>query len=295
MNNYESVRSIVPDVEFQVPFSRLTTFRTGGPAAVLARPANLRELEGLFRFIDDNGLKSFVLGMGSNLLVSDKGFDGVAIRLQGELAGTNFEGTTATVGAGASLVKLSHTAMEKGLSGLEFAVAIPGTVGGAVFMNAGAHGSDISRVVREVRCLDSGNRERVYRGSEIEWGYRLGLVDSRCIFTTIFDFSPQTIDIIKKTMDNNLSVRKRSQPPVFRRGAFFAIRRTRRLTNSSFGPVCRSKGRRSGRFRHARQLHPQRGDATSSDIYRLIGRVRRAVLENSGIELQSEIRFLGDF
>lgn len=296
MNNYESIRSLISDVEFQVPFSRLTTFRTGGPAAVLAGPSNLAELKGLFKYIDDNGLPWFVLGMGSNLLVSDRGFDGVVLRLKGELADVNFDGTSVSVGAGASLVKTAHVAMEKGLSGLEFAVAIPGTVGGAVFMNAGAHGGEMSRIVREVRCLDNDNRERVYAAPEIDWGYRRGAVDSRCIFTTIFDFSPQTIDIIKKTMDNNLSVRKRSQPSGFSAGSVFRNPQDAKAYELIIlaGMQGASEGGAVVSDMHANFIL-NRDNAMSADIYRLIRRVRQAVFENSGVELQSEIRFLGDF
>lgn len=296
MNNFESLRPLVSRLAFQVPFSSLTTFRVGGPAAALADCAAPEEVQAVFRLAGSEGWPVFVLGKGSNLLVSDRGFDGVVIRLTGGLAGAKFEGTAAEVGAGYGLVKLSREAAKRGLSGLEFACAIPGSVGGAAVMNAGAHGGEFSSVVREIRGLDSEGGLVTWKRGDVEWGYRRGVQNSRCIFTTIFDFSLQSIDIIQKTMDNNLSVRKRSQPQGFSAGSVFRNPQGRKayelIDGAGLRGACEGGAVVSGM--HANFIL-NRGGAAASDVYRLIRLVQARVREKFGVELETEIRFLGEF
>ena len=155
-----------PAVEADCPLARLTTIGTGGPARFLARPASAPELArsaGLGR--PASGLDVAVIGLGSNLLVADEGYDGVALHLEGALAAIEIDGTSVRCGGGASLAAVVRRATDAALAGIEFGCAIPGTVGGAVRMNAGAYGSEIRDVLRSAEVVSATGRAAAGRRS----------------------------------------------------------------------------------------------------------------------------------
>ncbi|HWH65952.1 MAG TPA: UDP-N-acetylmuramate dehydrogenase, partial [Gaiellales bacterium] len=191
-----------PFVERDVPIARLTTVGTGGPAAYFARPETTGQLRDLLRWRLAEGVEMAVIGLGSNLLAADSGFDGLVVRLAGELAAIDRDGDGIRCGGGASLAAVVRRATEWGLSGVEFGCAIPGTVGGAVRMNAGAYGGEMRDVLAEALVL-AGDGERSggpddlamrYRGSNVTTGEvvaaaRLSLTvgDSTAIAATVRD------------------------------------------------------------------------------------------------------------
>ena len=158
-------------VEADAGLARLTTIGTGGPARYLARPASARALAEVLAWAAAEHLETAVIGLGSNLLVADEGYDGVALHLEGELAAIAIEGTDVRAGGGASLAAVVRRATEAGLAGIEFGCAIPGTVGGVVRMNAGAYGSEIRDVLESAEVVSATG---VRRGgpAELELSYR---------------------------------------------------------------------------------------------------------------------------
>ena len=149
----------------------LTTFRIGGAAALLCHPHDAAQLRETVRLLAEAGVRHYTLGRGSNTLFADEGYDGAVIRTD-RIGGIAVNGTDVTAGAGVPLSELCRAAQAAGLSGLEFAYGIPGAVGGAVFMNAGAYGGEIKDVVRTVRCLDAAAREQTLTAAECDFSYR---------------------------------------------------------------------------------------------------------------------------
>ncbi|OHD55963.1 MAG: UDP-N-acetylenolpyruvoylglucosamine reductase [Spirochaetes bacterium GWF1_51_8] len=285
-----------PDAKFDYPFAKLTTFRAGGPASVLIDVAAEFQLRDLLALIADESLESLCIGRGSNLLISDLGFDGVVFRLTGALAQIEFKGDRGIAGAGASLVEFARAAAKQGLSGLEFAGGIPGSVGGAVYMNAGAHGSDISCAVSEIRVVSPGGETETIGKEAVNWDYRQGLQDSRIISTTIFKFFSETIDRITKKMDNYLNLRKESQPAGYSAGSVFrnppGEKAWQLIKDAGFMGM--KIGGASVSDKHANFIMSD-GTAAGGDIYCLIRAVQKGVMEKTGIELIPEIRLIGKF
>lgn len=278
------------------PLKNYTTFKTGGDASAIAFPKNLDELKKIFNLIRKNNIPYYIIGGGSNILISDKGFDGIIIKLSGELSEIRFDGTMAIAGGGASLIRLSRLAMENGLAGLEFACAIPGTVGGAVMINAGAHGEDISGIINEIHAISADGTVEILKKSDINWGYRRGAGGSRCFFTTIFDLNQKMVDIIKKKMDNCISERNRSQPKGFSAGSIFknpsGDKAYRLIIEAGFGGACVGDAVVSDK--HANFII-NRGNASSSDIFNLITQIQNGVRDKFGVNLETEIQLLGEF
>lgn len=201
-------------IDTDVPFSKMTTLRIGGIAHYVAYPENLLAFEGLIRQIHQNGLSYKLIGKGSNLLCGDEPFDGVVIRLDKHFDEAYFEGNTIIAQAGCSIIALAYEAMKKGLSGLEFASGIPGTVGGCTFMNAGAYRSSMSDIIESVQ---------VYRDGKIEW-----ISHEECEFayrTSVFQRHPEwvvlaikmilkneDVSVIRELMDSRRERRMASQP-----------------------------------------------------------------------------------
>ena len=295
MDRYGSLEGVA-SARRNATFAETTTFRTGGPIDILVEPATVEELSQTVRILNAESIPYFMLGMGSNLLGSDAGFRGAAVRLKGELSDVSFEGETASAGAGYSLVRLANRAAREGLSGLEFACGIPGTVGGAARMNAGAYGVEIGRIVTEIGTILPDGKVEFLRGDEVEWQYRQGVESSRIIFTTKFKLFTQSIDKILNKMDNNMSSRRNSQPAGYSAGSVFRNPEGEK----AYKLILESglKGERiGGAFvseKHANFILND-GTATSDDIFRLIRKAQKIVMDKFGFELRPEIRLIGEF
>ena len=278
--------------------SRHTTFKTGGEARLFVEPADERMLCEVLRLCAACGEDPFILGNGSNLLVSDAGLDRVVVRI-----GEGFDdvrllgGSTVEVGAGATLAKLCKFALDEGLSGLEFAYGIPGSVGGAVFMNAGAYGGEMKDVVETVRYLGKDGRPGSLSGDALGFRYRSSAFQQMDVVITSVILRLQAGDktAIEAKMRELLGRRKDKQPleypsagSVFKRPeGYFAGA----LIEQS-GLKGRTVGGAQVSEKHAGFI-VNRGGATAADILKLEESVRQTVLEQTGVRLEREVQFIG--
>ena len=195
-------------IERGFPLARLTTIGTGGPAAALARPRTLPELEEALRFGRDDGLDVVVVGLGSNLLAADDGVDALVLKLEGELAAVEIEGTTLRAGGGAKNAVCLHRARDAGLGGFEFACAIPGTAGGGVKMNAGAYGSDWSAILGRALIV-SADRGEWRSAAELDLTYRHSSLQAGDVVAVVeYRLEPRPRDEIKQTVSELIARRK---------------------------------------------------------------------------------------
>ena len=276
-----------------------TTFRVGGPADFFVSVKNKNALVGVLSFLHKNKVPHFLLGNGSNLLVSDAGYRGVILQLTDELAQITFDGETVRAGAGVQLMRLAAQAAERSLSGLEFASGIPGTLGGAIVMNAGAYGGEMVQVVESVDLFFPGEGIQTLTGEEMQFGYRHSILkEKEGVVLTVglcLHFGEKET-IIDKIAD--LKEQRRSKQPLeyasagstFKRpeGAFAGkLISDAGLKGYAIGDACVSE-------KHAGFL-VNKGKATATEIYRLIREVQQKVQETSGYLLETEVILLGEF
>jgi UDP-N-acetylenolpyruvoylglucosamine reductase len=283
-------------VEEGVDLSRFTTLGTGGPARALARPETLDELAEALAYAREHDLAVATVGLGSNLLVADEGFEGLAVKLAGELAQVEVQGELLVAGGGAPNAVCLHRARAAGLGGFEFACAIPGTTGGGVWMNAGAYGSDWSTVLeRAFVVYRDGAAWRTpdqlglrYRHSEVEHGQVVARVE--------FRLTPRPVDEIKATVADLQARRKAAQPTNKRTFGSVFKNPAEGLTAGRMLEACGLKGHRIGGAqispRHANFIE-NAGGARTADAVALMTEARRRAREQFGVVLQHEVEFLG--
>jgi UDP-N-acetylmuramate dehydrogenase len=283
-------------VEEGVPLSRFTTVGTGGPARAFARPAALAELEQALGWAAERDLQVATIGLGSNLLVADEGFDGLVLRLAGELAAAEINGERLVAGGGAANAVCLHRARAAGLGGFEFACAIPGTIGGGVWMNAGAYGSDWSAILEHALVVDAGGSRRL---SPVELGLdyrRSSLRHGQVVAQAEFRLTPKRPEEIKATVADLQSLRKAAQPTNKRTFGSVFKNPGHELTAGRMLEACGLKGHRIGGAqispRHANFIENADG-ATSADALALMVEARRRAREQFGVELEHEVEFLG--
>lgn len=285
----------------EVPLAPLTTLRVGGPAAVLARPGSVEELESLLLLLQKYGCPRRVLGRGSNLLVADRGYAGVVILLERRLgkispAGRDGEEQLLKVEAGCSLAVLLGWAQERGLGGLEFLVGIPGSVGGATVMNAGAWGESLGSRVRAVELVTAGGR-RLRERHQLEFSYRqlVGLAPGEVISAVILALPERPISEIRARQRQLWQKRRGTQPRgVLSAGSFF-----KNPPGDYAGRLIEAAGLKGLRvggamvaMEHANFL-VNCGGATAADLAALLELVRERVAAHSGVELEPEVHLLG--
>jgi UDP-N-acetylmuramate dehydrogenase len=293
--------SAPPGVERDYPLARLTTVRTGGPADFFARPEGPERLVGLLAWARDEGLDVGVVGSGSNLLVADVGFRGLVIKLDGALARIEHEGERLVCGGGARLPQASARAAREGLAGLEFGVNIPGTVGGAVKMNANAYGGDLARVLEWVEVATADGSERRQPG-ELGFAYRRSNLRSHeVVACASFALEPADPTAVKATLAQMRAARKAAQPSGIKTfGSTFKNPDEPRAEGRSAGVLLDQAGCRGlmvggARFseKHANFVE-NTGHAATADVVALMAEGRRRVRERFGIELEPEVQLLGD-
>jgi UDP-N-acetylenolpyruvoylglucosamine reductase len=283
-------------IEEEVLLSRFTTLGTGGPARAFARPESLEELEEALRFARERDLQMATIGLGSNLLVADEGFDGLVLKLAGELAQAEVEGERLVAGGGAPNAVCLHRARAGGLGGFEFACAIPGTAGGGVWMNAGAYGGDWSGILE--RALVVGGGEAEWRTPE-ELGLRYRHSELRhgdVVATVEFRLTARPVEEIKATVAAMQEQRKAAQPTNKRTYGSVFKNPAHELTAGRLLEACGLKGHRIGGAqispRHANFIENADG-ARSADAIALMAEARRRASEQFGVELEHEVEFLG--
>ena len=283
------------------PLSGLTWFRTGGAADLLFRPSDEADLKSFLRGLPE-AISLTMIGLGSNLLIRDGGIRGVVIKLGKPFGDIETKGDQLTAGAGAPCVTVAHRAMEAGLAGLEFFRGVPGTVGGAVVMNAGAYGSETADVLMSVRCLDRSGQDIRISATEIDFGYRrTSLSPDLLIVGAVIQGIPAEPQTIADNMSKILEAREESQPLRTRTGGSTfknpdvdqaAGRKAWQLIEEA---GCRGLmiGGAQVSEKHCNFLI-NTGVATSKDIESLGEEVRRRVKQATGVDLEWEIRRLGE-
>jgi UDP-N-acetylenolpyruvoylglucosamine reductase len=293
--------SLPPGVEADYPLARLTTIRTGGQGDFFARPDSPESLAEVLAWADRDGIEVGVVGSGSNLLIADEGFRGLVMKLDGSLATIEQDGERLVCGGGARLPQAAAFAARAGLSGLEFGVNIPGTVGGAVKMNANAYGGDLARVLEwvEVTTPDGTGRRAP---DELGFRYRRSnLGPGEVVARASFALSPAEPDSVKATLADMRAARKAAQPSGIKTfGSTFKNPDDPGAEGRSAGVLldeagCRGLTVGGARFseKHANFVENM-GDATTADVIALMGEGRRRVRERFGVELEPEVQFLGE-
>ena len=275
-----------------------TSYRIGGPTAVWAAPRSVRGVQRVIEAAHAAGAPLFVLGRGSNLLVSDRGWPGVTLYIGENLSDRQFSGEQAEAGAGCLLTDLVHAAVERGLGGMELLAGIPGGVGGALRMNAGAFGREIESLTMEVSGFtDDGGPFRAAR-EEIAFGYRRAPELDRVVITSArFRFQPGDPKALRARAEEILVLRARKQPlehpscgSVFKRPPGYYA--------GALIEEAGLKGERSGgaqvSAKHAGFILNV-ADATAADVYRLIRRIEERVFARFGVRLEREVLLVGDF
>lgn len=277
------------------PMSRHTTFKTGGNARAFVEPTDERMLCDLLRICAACGEDPFILGNGSNLLVSDSGLDRVVVRIGEGLDHVRLLGPyTIEVGAGATLAKLCKFALDEGLSGLEFAYGIPGSVGGAVFMNAGAYGGEMKNVVQSVHYLDKNGYPGSLSGESLGFRYRGSAFQKMNVVITsvILRLQPGDKTAIETQMRELLGRRKNKQPLEYpSAGSVF-----KRPEGYFAGALIEQSGLK-GKTIGGAQISEKHagfiinlGDATTKDITDLIAYCQKEVYDRFGVQLETEIK-----
>ena len=294
--------SEVPEgVQADYPLARLTTVRTGGPADFFARPDSTAGLAKLLAWAKEDEIEVGVVGSGSNLLVADAGFRGLVLKLDGSLAAIEQEGQRLLCGGGARLPQAAARAARAGLSGLEFGVNIPGTVGGAVRMNANAYGGELAGVLEWVEITSPEGSER-RTPSELGFRYRRSnLAPTEIVARASFALSPAPPESVKATLADMRASRKAAQPSGIKTfGSTFKNPEDPRAEGKSAGVLldeagCRGLTVGGARFseKHANFVENM-GQASTADVVALMAAGRRRVRERLGVELEPEVQLLGE-
>lgn len=289
----------VGDVLRNEPLAPYTTWKVGGPADAIVFPNTKQQLMETVRILHRHKTPWFIVGRGSNLLVSDEGFHGAVVKLGGSLEHIRFEGNLVYAGAAYSFIKLSVLAAKEGLTGLEFAGGIPGSVGGAVYMNAGAHGSNVSCVLRQVEVLLETGEEIVLSNEEMLYSYRHSILHQLPGFVTeaVFELSFGDRNEISGAMAAYKDRRLRTQPlQLASAGSVF--RNPNQQHAAKLIQDAGMKGMRIGgaevSTQHANFI-VNTGQATARDILNLMQRIQAVVLEKFGVHLIPEILKVGEW
>ena len=300
-NKNEWFRKLGEQVEILVaePMKNHTTFRIGGPADALALPKTPEEVAEVVRFCHEHAQPYYVLGNGSNLLVSDEGYRGLVLQLYRNFNDIQVNGETITVQSGAMLAAVARTAYQTGLTGLEFASGIPGTIGGAVVMNAGAYGGEMKNVLKEVTVLTKEGEVLVIPAKALELGYRTSVIPKNgwIVLGAVVQLKKGDQEQILARMEELKEQRITKQPlDLPSAGSTF-----KRPEGYFAGKLIMDAGLRGFTVGGAQVSEKHcgfvvnRGNATAADVWELICEVKRRVKEMTGVELEPEVKLLGDF
>ena len=295
----DELNRVMPELRLceKEPMSKHTTFRVGGGAMLMAMPKNREEVLCAVRTAISMGIQPFYLGNGSNLLVSDKGYDGFVIKLSEGFCGIERDGDRILAESGALLSRLAVFAQEEGLSGLEFAHGIPGTVGGAIVMNAGAYGGEMVQVVREVTYLDEAGELHTATVEECDFRYRHSIFENghRLVLSVVFELKTGDPIEIRGTMNELMKRRKEKQPLEFP-SAGSTFKRPEGYFAAALIDQCGLKGLTVGGAqvseKHAGFV-VNKGGATCADIVELMEQVKNRVYAETGVTLEPEVKFIG--
>jgi UDP-N-acetylmuramate dehydrogenase len=276
------------------PMSRHTTIGVGGAARFMVSPRNMEQAARLVRYAHTTGLEYVVVGKGSNLIVRDGGYDGMIMKLGTHLSKVRLNRRTVFAEGGASFARLARNMTRQGRAGLEFGVGIPGTVGGAVVMNAGAFGGEVANILARVRLVEPDGSGRVLRTGEIEFGYRrTSIVPGSVVLSATFNCPPGRID--KNTYERSLG-RKTTQPISERTFGSTFVNPPGEYAARMI-EACGLKGTVRGGAeiseKHANFIVNAGGKATADEVEYLIRLMRREVRKKFGVTLKTEVIVIG--
>lgn len=286
------------NVLYNEPMKKHTSFRAGGEAKVIAKPQSKEKLVDVIKYLESGNIEYAIVGNGSNLLVSDSGFDGVII-LTECIDYIVCENEKITAGCGASLAKIASVALDNSLTGFEFAAGIPGFAGGGVVMNAGAYGGELKDILGKIEYCDSDGDVFCVDAKDAELSYRHSMFSDKklCILEAEFCLSKGDANEIRERM-NELAAKRRDKQPLNYPSAGSAFKRPEgyfaaKLIEDS-GLKGFSVGDAQVSDKHCGFI-VNKGNASASDIYNLIRHCKKTVLEKQGVVIEPEIKFLGNF
>lgn len=300
-NIYDKVVDIVGEenVHTDEPMSRHTTFRIGGNADYFVKPGNADEVAAVIAVCREYSIPYFILGNGSNLLVSDDGYRGMIINIMDNMDSVTVDGRIITAQAGAMLVRVSVMARNNALTGLEFASGIPGTIGGAVYMNAGAYGGEMKNVVKTVRAIDEYGRIYELDSEKMDFSYRHSIVEERklIVLEVTLELEHGSREAIDDRMKELAEARRSKQPLEYpSAGSTF-----KRPEGYFAGKLIMDAGLRGYSVGGAQVAEKHcgfvinKGGATASDVVELIRDVQHDVDDKFGVTLEPEVKMLGEF
>ena len=298
---YDYIEKIIPKERllFNEPMSRHTTFRVGGEAQCMVRIEKEDELIKLVPYLNQLGQEYFILGNGSNLLVGDKGYRGIIIKIGEGMNEISIENNRIIVQAGALLAQTSVAARDAGLTGMEFAVGIPGSVGGGIVMNAGAYGGEMKQITESVKVMDKEGKILILDNDTMEFGYRTSIIKNRpfIVLEVVLHLQTGNKEEIKQKMDELIEKRRSKQPIGYpSAGSTF-----KRPEGYFAGKLIMDAGMRGYNIGGARVSDKHcgfiinTGTATAADIREVIEEVQERVKERFQVTLEPEVIFLGDF
>ena len=297
---YNKLTEAIPGdaVLLDEPMKNYTTIKTGGLADIIVMPQSITEIQSVIKICKENDVPYFVMGKGSNLLVSDKGMRCVVVKLGDKFAKITIDGNDVIAQAGVSLSELSEKIMEKSLKGFEFAGGIPGTLGGATTMNAGAYGGEMKDIIKSVRVLNTEGEIINLSSEELEFGYRTSMIQVKnyIVLEVKMEFEKGNYEEIAKTTKDLMETRKAKQPlhlpscgSVFKRPAgHFA------------GKLIEDSGLKGKKIGGAKvsKLHcgfiVNVDNATTNDVLDLIELIQKTVKSKFGIQLKTEVKIIGE-
>lgn len=297
---YKKLAELLPRdiIKINEPMKKHTTFKIGGPADVLILPGTIADLKTTVDYCRKNQLPIFIFGLGSNILVRDKGIRGVAVKIGHNFKEVVVSGREIYAQAGIRLSELARRAADNSLTGIEFAEGIPGSLGGAVVMNAGAYNGQIQDVITEVDAISPTGEEKKFYSDEIGFGYRTSIFQNNgyIIIAARMRLQPGQQQDIRSKMRGYAGSRREKQPLEYpSAGSVF-----RRPDNAYVGPMIENLGLKGYSIggaqisvKHAGFII-NTGNATAWDVMELIEFIQKAAREKYGVELQTEIKIVGE-
>ena len=300
-NLIQKIKQYIPEnhIHINEPMCKHTTFRVGGPATLYLDICTEQELKDVLVLLKNEGEDYYIVGNGSNLLVSDKGYEGIILHLAKDFSSVNIEENTLICEAGCTLAAIARTAYEHGLTGFEFAAGIPGTLGGAIVMNAGAYNGEIKQVVESVRLITSTGEIVEKSNEEMKFSYRHSILkeENFIVLSATIKLEHGEKTKIKETMDE-LADKRRSKQPLEYPSAGSTFKRPEGYFAAK---LIQDAGLRGFQVGGAQVSEKHCGfvinkeNATATDIYELMGKVQLKVERDFGVALEPEVILLGNF
>ncbi|WP_372997562.1 UDP-N-acetylmuramate dehydrogenase [Lutispora sp.] len=287
------------NIKLNEPMKNHTSFKVGGNADIFIEPDNANELVEFIRYAKENNIPYYIMGNGTNMLVSDEGIRGAVIKLGDKISSVEVVDDKVIAQCGAKLPDVANIAAEYSLTGLEFACGIPGSIGGTVAMNAGAYESEMKDVVESVEVLDSNLQYKVLQSKEMEFGYRKSAISKHnyIVLGCTFKLKKGSKSDIKALMDEYTERRQNKQPlDMPSAGSIF-----KRPEGYYAGKLIEDAGLRGMTIGGAQVSEKHcgfiinKGDATARDIYNLIKHIQKTIYERFGVKLETEVKLIGKF